>query len=909
MALREGVVTFLFTDVEGSTRLWEESPDPMMGALRQHDEAIERIAEEHGGFLVRPRGEGDSRFIVFSSALGAVAAAAEMQRQLAAIDWATERPLLVRIAVHTGTADVRLGDYYGASVNRAARLRAIAHGGQSIMSAATKELVQDDLPPEITIRDLGEHGLSDLSRREHVYQIDVAGLRDRFPALASLDTTPNNLPTQLTEFVGRRGELEGAATALGETRLLTILGPGGAGKTRLAIQVVADVADHFPDGVFFVDLAPISGPGDIIQTVAESLGIALSTEEDLESQLLAYLAGKTQLLVFDNFEHVAAGAALVTKILEGAPNVRVIATTRSKLNIKGETVMTLSGLDTDWDDSDAAFGTESVLLFIDAAKRSDASFTLSIDDLEPLGRTLRMVGGMPLGIELAAAWVDTLSIDDIAAEIARNIDFLESDMSGIPDRHHSMRAVFEYSWTMLAEDERRMFSSLSVFRGSFTRQAAEAVAGASLRNLASLASKSLLIPDPGSGRYGNHELLRQYAEAALREDSGRWETAKAAHAEFYANVTAHAEELMPLSDQQRAVHIVEDDLDNIRAAFRHSLSQADAAAVRKFLIGLWLLHEIRGWHQAAVGLFEEVLDALEADTGDEETEIARAAASGLQAWFVALLGQQQAAADQADEAAARLAEFPDMPALLMAMQSQCGAANYLSRWEEVRAVSIEGARIASEAGEEWWAVQLSAWRALAEVRLGDLETGMRITDEGLAVLTRLGDQRVRLWNLLAKAIFVSMQGRSDEAIGLLEGLFDSASEFGYRRVTQTALQFLGEVQIGAGELDAARETLLKTLAISEQMGSVVEMAGTLTSIARVSAEQGEREVAVAMVASVLSDPVSDRSNRFDDAPVGDAAAELLAVLKKELDEETYTAAYLSGSARSLEVSVKELLAP
>jgi class 3 adenylate cyclase len=275
MALPVGIVTFLFTDVEGSTRLWEESPESMMEAIRQHDEAIEGAAENHGGVPVRPRGEGDSRFVVFSSASDAVKAAAEMQRLLDAVEWVTPRPLLVRMALHTGEADLRLGDYYGAAVNRAARLRAIAHGGQTIMSASTWELVQDDLPAEVTIRDMGEHGLKDLTRPERVYQIDIFGLADSFPPLASLDAVPNNLPVQLTEFVGRRRELANAQTTLAETRLLTILAPGGAGKTRLAIQVAAELTSEFPDGVFFIDLAPIQSPDDIIQTAAESIGIAL----------------------------------------------------------------------------------------------------------------------------------------------------------------------------------------------------------------------------------------------------------------------------------------------------------------------------------------------------------------------------------------------------------------------------------------------------------------------------------------------------------------------------------------------------------------------------------------------------------------------------------------------------------
>ncbi len=908
MALPVGVVTFLFTDVEGSTRLWEQSPDSMMEAIRQHDEAIERAAGDHGGVPVRPRGEGDSRFVVFSSAADAVEAAAKMQRLLANVEWATPRPLLVRMALHTGEADLQLGDYYGSAVNRAARLRAIAHGGQSIMSAATWEVVQDDLPPGVTIRDMGEHGLKDLARPEHVYQIDVAGLRDSFPALASLDAIPNNLPTQLTDFIGRQVELEDAKNALGETRLLTILAPGRAGKTRLAIQVAADESADYRDGVFFVELAPISSPGDIIQTVAESLGIALSTDEDLQIQLLAYLANKTQLLVFDNFEHVVGGADIVTEILNGAPSVKVIATSRSKLSIRGETVMVLGGLETDWDTAAEAFQAGSVRLVLDASKRADTSFSLSVDDLEPLGQILQMVGGMPLGIELAAAWVDMLPIRKLAAEIAKSLDFLESDMGGVPDRHRSMRAVFDYSWTMLSDDERRMFSALSVFRGSFTREGAEAVAGASLRNLANLASKSLLITDLESGRYASHELLRQFAEAALREDSTGWDAAKASHAAFYANLTAHAEELIPLSDQKQAIRIVEEDLDNIRSAFRYSLATGETTAARKFLLGLWFLHEIRGWHQAAAGLFGEALNALEADSGDAATEIARAAAGGMQAWFMALLGQPEAAADQAAEAAARLATLPDMSAHLMTIQSQCGALNYLSRWEEARAASTEGARIADEAGNEWWTAQMSAWRVLAELRLGNVETATRLLDEGLVVFSRLGDHRARSWSLLAKAMVTSMQGRSHEAIDLFKSVVESAKEIGYRRVIQTALQYLGEAHVGAGELEAAEAAFLEALAISEQMGSVLEMAGTLSSVAQVRMEMGEKENAVAILASVLADPVSGRSTRLENVPVSEMATELLAELDQELDAETYAAAYARGGAKSLEVAVKELLA-
>lgn len=252
-----GTVTFLFTDVQGSTHAWEQSPDLIMKALAQHDEAVVGAASKHGGVVVKPRGEGDSRFIVFQSAVDAVAGVTDMQRQLADIEWVTPSPLLVRMSIHTGTAELDDGDYYGSTVNRAARLRGIAHGGQTVISRATWELVQDSLPPGVTIRDMGEHGLKDLTRPEHVYQLEIEGLVNDFPPLLSLDAVPNNLPVQLTEFIGRETELTEVTDLLSTTRLLTILAPGGSGKTRLAIQAAANLIENFPDGVFFVGLADI----------------------------------------------------------------------------------------------------------------------------------------------------------------------------------------------------------------------------------------------------------------------------------------------------------------------------------------------------------------------------------------------------------------------------------------------------------------------------------------------------------------------------------------------------------------------------------------------------------------------------------------------------------------------------
>jgi predicted ATPase/class 3 adenylate cyclase len=907
MTLPHGVVTFLFTDVEGSTRLWEESPEAMMEALVAHDEVIEHGAETNRGVSVKPRGEGDSHFVVFADAADAVRAATEMQGRLATVEWATPRPLRVRMALHTGTADLQLGDYYGTAVNRAARLRAIAHGGQTIISASTWELVRDTLPAGVSVRDLGAHVLKDLTRPEHVYQLDVGGLEHQFPPLVSLGATPNNLPLQLTGFVGRDEELEDAQRILANARLLTILAPGGAGKTRLAIQVAAELTADFPDGVYFVDLAPITSPEDIIQAVAESVGVALSGDQELLTQLLAYLGKKRRLLVFDNFEQLVAGAGIVTEILQGAAEVKLIVTSRTKLNVAGETLMTLSGLHTSWDPSEGA-QPDAVRLFVEAAGRADSSFALSAGEVESLQHILTLVDGMPLAIELAAAWVDMLSLDDIATEVARSLDFLESEKGGIPDRHRSIRAVFDYSWSLLSAEEQRIFTDLSVFRGGFTREAAEAVAGASLRNLAALVSKSLVRADRESGRYAVHELLRQYAEAALQEDTDAWDRAKYAHAAFFADRATHAEQLLGASDQKESLRIMEDDLDNMRAAWRQSLTHGDGAQARQFVFALWFLHDIRGWHRAAVSLFGEAVDALDPESPDDAVRITRAASNGVVAWFTSILGRPQEVLTRAAEAVAILSELPDLTAYVMAVQFQCIALGYTGQNEAMHEVSAEAVRRAEEAGDEWLAAENKTYLAGSNILLGNLETAGRLIAEGERVLVARGEYRKLSMNLVTKAMIAAKSQRPAEAIEILEEVVVNAREIGFRRMIQIGLRQLGDAYLAIGDLEQAEKAFVESLAMSEETGMAVEMAGMVSAIARVRSRIGRSEDAVAMLASVIADPTSGRTMIYDTDSMRDIATRLLAELEAGMDADTYTAAYTRGSARPLETTVKELLA-
>jgi predicted ATPase/class 3 adenylate cyclase len=905
--LPDGVVTFVFTDVEGSTRLWEESPDLMMRALEQHDEVIDEVVESRGGVSVKPRGEGDSRFIVFTDPCEAVRAMSEIQTRMASVEWVTPRPILIRTALHTGTADLQLGDYYGPTVNRAARLRAIAHGGQTVLSRSTWELVQDRLPDGVTTRDMGEHGLKDLTRPEHVYQLCVAGLPDDFPALASLDSVPNNLPIQLTDFVGRQAELADAERLISQTRLLTILAPGGSGKTRLAIQVAADITAGFPDGVFFISLAEISSSREIVQAVAESLGLAPSSDEDAKTQLLTYLTNKCQLLVFDNFEHVMDGASIVSEILEAAPQVKVLVTSRSRLNVTGETVSTLAGLDTTWDSPDEAFQTSGVHLFIDAARRAHPGFTLTRQDLDSLSTILGLTGGLPLGILLAAAWVDMLPVSEIAAEIAKSLDFLETEMGDVPDRHRSLRAVFEYSWALLSSDERNTFLALSVFRGGFTRQAADMVAGASLRSLSTLANKSLIEPSPETGRYAVHELLRQYGEVELRRDQEVSARVDEAHAAFFAELMRECLGLFVRGEQARAMTLVEYDLDNVRSAWRHYLAVDDAAGARPFVEGLWYLYELRGWYPAAIDLFEEALEAFPSDSEDAAVITLRDLAGATQAWFHSLVGQPDAREAVARIAAERLHDSSDLDGYMTAAQCWAISLAYLGRMDEMAACMESAMAVADAAHHVFWSAAMRNWRSFGAVLSGDLVTAMKLLPEAHAVFEPLGEHYFMCWTLWLEAMIATQEGRAQDAIDLHARQVSGCREIDYMRGTMVALEGLGEANVAAGRLEAAERAFVEGMATADKMGMVRDMLALMTKIARVRAAMGRNTEAVETLATVLAEPRSAQQPFTANTPIKDIAAEALDDLRATMGPTAYSEALARGTSTPFEVAAKELM--
>ncbi len=478
--LPTGTVTFLMTDVEGSTALWERSPEQMRSALARHDTLAQEIIARHAGHLVKSRGEGDSLFAVFSGAADGIAAAAELQRTITREPWPAETPIRIRIGVNTGEADLRDDDYYGRTVNRTARLRSVAHGGQVLVSQSTAQIVQDTLPPEISLRVLGQHQLRDLERPEQVFQLLHPDLPADFPPLRSQEVFRSNLPQQITSFIGREKEMKEVKRLLKTTRLLTLTGAGGAGKTRLTLQAGADLLDGFADGVWLVELAPLADPALVPQAVASALGVREEPGRTLVQTLTDYLQPKELLLLLDNCEHLLdACAHLIQSLLRHCARLKVVATSREGLNIDGETTYRIPSMSMpdpkEKATPESLSGYESVRLFEERAKAALPSFQITDQNASPVAQLCIRLDGIPLAIELAAARVKAMSVDQIAARLDDRFRLLTGGSRTALPRQQTLRAMIDWSYDLLSEKEQILLNRLSVFAGGWTLEAAEKV--------------------------------------------------------------------------------------------------------------------------------------------------------------------------------------------------------------------------------------------------------------------------------------------------------------------------------------------------------------------------------------------------------------------------------------------------
>ena len=611
--LPTGTVTFLFTDLEGSTRLWQEQPEAMKPALARHDEILRDAIERHQGHVVKTTGDGFHA--AFAAAHDAVDAAVTGQRALARDPWPGTGPLVVRMGIHSGPAELRDGDYYGTAVNRAARLMAAAHGGQIVVSLATEELVQDH---GVELLDLGEHALRDLARPERVFQVVHPDLPGEFARIGSLDAFPGNLPAQVTSFVGRDAELVALAKQLETARLVTLTGVGGVGKTRLSVQVAAEVLPRFTHGAWFCELAAAVDDESLVQVVATTLGVTPLAGMTLEQSMLEFLRAKSQLLVFDNCEHLLVEVGRLTEsILRACPDVRILASSREGLGVSGEQMVAVRSLP--MPDPDRDFRTvvqnDSVLLFTERAAAARSGFTLDPANADAVVEICRRLDGIPLAIELAAARVTAMNPSDIAAHLDERFRLLTGARRTGIERHQTLRAAVDWSYSLLEPTEQAVFDRLGVFSGAFDADAAHAVASGDgveqwdvLDALAGLVAKSMVNIDAsaeGEARYRMLETLRTYARDRLDElgESDQW---RRRHAQRYADLADLVGPQLLSRDEFAARRRFRVELDNTRAAVTWAIDADDPSAQELGVrIVLALGYEVTMDRRAGTGLWAE----------------------------------------------------------------------------------------------------------------------------------------------------------------------------------------------------------------------------------------------------------------------------------------------------------------
>lgn len=794
-------LTFVFSDIEGSTRLEQAIGTVAYGAIRERHRALLRAAfAAHGG---EEQGtEGDSFFVVFRSARGAIAAALAAQRALAAEPWPEGAEVRVRMGVHSGEARTHAGSLLGIDINRAARIAAVAHGGQVLVSEVARSLVRDEGQAGISFRDLGSHRLKDLDQPEQLHQLVADGLRGEFPPLRTIDARPNTLPAQLTSFVGRATERAAVDRLLAGHRLVTLTGPGGTGKTRLSIEVAGHAADSFPDGIFFVPLDAVRDPGLVASQIAGALGLSESGGRPARDLVVDWLARRTALLVLDNFEQVVDAAPFVADLLRSVPGLKLIVTSRASLRISGEHEYPVPGLPAPPDlsglsameraqlplrdrvvDAEGLATYESVRLFIERATAVRPGFQVTNDNAPAIAAICAKLQGMPLAIELAAARVRVLSPDAILARLTSQLTALGAGSRDLPERQQTLRGAIAWSYDILDAGDRRLLERLSVFRGGIDLEAAEAVCGPAeelhrdvVDGLGELADQSLLrVVDGGEARFQMLETIREFA-AEMLVAHGEGDLVRGRFGAWFLGLAERARPLLAGPDQRTWLDRLEMEHDNLRAALDRATAAGDAGTAIGLAFALWRFWQMRGH------LFEARLrlDAMSAAPWSRQSPVLHARlleALGGVCWW------------QADVAAMRVA-YEEAVTLWRAAGNRSELANALYNYSFCFTISPNPREAASNTdpdGIGWASLQeaLELYRALGDERgqanvlwgIGNKEyfsndptAGVATLTEALGIYRRVGDRTMEAWAL-------HMLGAAKLRLGDLEasrGLFAGA---------------------------------------------------------------------------------------------------------------------------------------
>ncbi len=901
----------LFTDIEGSTHLLQQLGERYADILAESRQLLRSAFQQWNGHELDT--QGDAFFVAFARASDAVAAAVDGQRALASHRWPEGVTVRVRMGMHTGEPHLASEGYVGLDVHRAARIMSAGHGGQVLISQTTRDLVEHDLAEGIGLLDLGAYRLKDLQQKSHLFQLVIVNLPARFPPLKTLDTYPNNLPIQPTPFIGREREVEACKQLLAreEVRLLTLTGPGGTGKTRLGLQVAAELSEVFPDGVFFVNLAPVSDPAFVLPAIAQVLDVKELggyTQLDL---LQAFLREKQLLLLLDNFEQVVRAAVPVAELLAACPKLRIVVTSRMTLHVRAEHEFVVPPLvlpdPKRLPDLVAMSHYEAVELFVSRAQVVKPEFQLSNANAPAIAEICARLDGLPLAIELAVARIKLLTPQTLLARLGQQFAVLTGGPHDTPARQQTLRKTIDWSYDLLEEDEKRLFRRLAVFVGGCTLEAAGAVCNADqdlaedvLDGVARLVDKSLLQQQAevdGEPRLLLLETIREYALERL-EASGEAEAMRRQHATFFLQLSEESFPKMNSAEQSTWFKRLEADHDNLRAALRWTLERKPQMGLRLAGVlssGFWVScnHESEGrsW-------LEQVLAQPDA----EARTLARAKA---------LRGLGLLAFNQGD--------FPEAQRLLeesVSISREIGAAGkfdlagalttlaFVALLQgnpgDTRELTEESLRLFQELGVAWGAALALCHLGKATAELGDPRAARSLLEESAALFRVAGDRHLLALPIDALGLVALRQGdyagaqtHFEEALAL-----SVARETGSKYSTADALAHLGTVALRMGEYHESLSFYQQSLALNREQGYKEGIAEDLAGVAEVASLLGQPEQAAQLLGA--GEALREASNSSL-PPLRRAEYErTVEGIRAQLDEATFAAARAKGRTMTLD---------